>query len=76
MRKGSEIEVHYQPVYVTEADRLEQESAIEKVLSMENRPKSFHIVTYGCQMNEEMPIWCCLTPAVCAITPSVERWAM
>ena len=43
--------MHYQPVYVTEADRLEQESAIEKVLSMPERPKSFHIVTYGCQMN-------------------------
>lgn len=41
----------YQPVYVTEADRLEQENAIRQILDMDNRPKSFHIVTYGCQMN-------------------------
>jgi len=43
--------VHYQPVYVTEADRLEQEKAIQSILSMQDRPQSFHIVTYGCQMN-------------------------
>jgi len=43
--------VQYQPVYVTEADRLEQENAIEQILNMDARPKSFHIVTYGCQMN-------------------------
>lgn len=41
----------YQPVYVTEADRLEQENAIQQILNMDVRPKSFHIVTYGCQMN-------------------------
>ena len=41
----------YQPIYVTEADRLEQESAIQQILNMASRPKSFHIVTYGCQMN-------------------------
>ena len=41
----------YQPVYVTEADRLEQENAIQQILNMDSRPKSFHIVTYGCQMN-------------------------
>jgi len=43
--------VKYQPVYVTEADRLEQEGAIRQILDMDNRPRSFHIVTYGCQMN-------------------------
>ena len=43
--------MHYQPVYVTEADRLEQEKAIEQILNMTDRPRSFHIVTYGCQMN-------------------------
>ena len=43
--------MQHQPVYVTEAKRLEQESAIEQILSMQERPKSFHIVTYGCQMN-------------------------
>ncbi len=41
----------YQPIYVTEADRLEQENAIQQILNMDSRPKSFHIVTYGCQMN-------------------------
>ena len=43
--------MQHQPVYVTEAERMEQESAIEQILSMQERPKSFHIVTYGCQMN-------------------------
>lgn len=43
--------MQYKPVYVTEAERLEQESAVQKVLEMSNRPKSYHIVTYGCQMN-------------------------
>ena len=41
----------YQPVYVTEAERLEQDNAISMILEMDARPKSFHIVTYGCQMN-------------------------
>ena len=41
----------YQPVYVTEAERLEQEHAIAQILDMDSRPRSFHIVTYGCQMN-------------------------
>lgn len=41
----------YQPVYVTEADRLEQENAISRILEMDARPQSYHIVTYGCQMN-------------------------
>jgi len=43
--------VRHEPVYVTEAERLEQESAIQKILELPQRPKSFHIVTYGCQMN-------------------------
>ena len=43
--------MHYEPVYVTEADRLDQENAIQQILSMSDRPRSFHIVTYGCQMN-------------------------
>jgi len=43
--------VQHKPVYVTEAERLEQENAIEQILVMDHRPKSFHIVTYGCQMN-------------------------
>jgi len=43
--------VQYKPVYVTEAERLEQEHAIAQILDMDERPQSFHIVTYGCQMN-------------------------
>ncbi len=43
--------MQHQPVYVTEAERLEQEYAIQQMQNMPNRPQSFHIVTYGCQMN-------------------------
>ena len=43
--------MQYKPVYLTEADRLEQENAIQEILNLDSRPKSFHIVTYGCQMN-------------------------
>lgn len=43
--------MHYKPLYVTEAERLEQEHAALQVLQHPDRPKSFHIVTYGCQMN-------------------------
>ena len=43
--------MQYKPVYVTEAERLEQEHAVEQILNLPNRPKTFHIVTYGCQMN-------------------------
>ncbi len=43
--------MRHTPVYVTEAERLEQESAIQEVLALPDRPRSYHIVTYGCQMN-------------------------
>lgn len=43
--------VQHTPVYVTEAERLEQQSAVQQVLQMPDRPRSYHIVTYGCQMN-------------------------
>ncbi|MDD6040462.1 MAG: tRNA (N6-isopentenyl adenosine(37)-C2)-methylthiotransferase MiaB [Clostridia bacterium] len=43
--------MQHKPVYVTEAERLEQEHAIQQILNMDVRPRSFHIVTYGCQMN-------------------------
>lgn len=39
------------PIYVSEAEKIEQERAIEKIRGLATRPKSFHIVTYGCQMN-------------------------
>lgn len=43
--------MQFKPVYVTEGERLEQEYATEQILNMAVRPQSFHIVTYGCQMN-------------------------
>lgn len=43
--------MQFKPVYVTEGERLEQEYATEQILNMTVRPQSFHIVTYGCQMN-------------------------
>ena len=43
--------VQHTPVYVTEAERLEQESAARQVRDLSERPRTYHIVTYGCQMN-------------------------
>lgn len=43
--------VQYTPVYVTEAERIAQMQAIEQIRSLARRPQSYHIVTYGCQMN-------------------------
>jgi len=43
--------VQHKPIYVTESERLEQESAIQTISTLPNRPKTYHIVTYGCQMN-------------------------
>ncbi|MEG0741941.1 MAG: tRNA (N6-isopentenyl adenosine(37)-C2)-methylthiotransferase MiaB [Clostridia bacterium] len=43
--------MQHPPVYVSDAERQEQEAAIERLLALENRPRSFYIVTYGCQMN-------------------------
>ena len=43
--------MQHEPIYVTEAQKLEQREAIEKIMALADRPKSFHIVTYGCQMN-------------------------
>ena len=39
------------PHYVSEQDRQAQEAAILRFHTLENRPQSYHIVTYGCQMN-------------------------
>ena len=39
------------PVYVTPEALRAQEAAEERVAAMPNRPESYHIVTYGCQMN-------------------------
>ena len=43
--------MEHTPVYVTEEERQKQEEAIAEILTLPNRPKTFHIVTYGCQMN-------------------------
>ncbi len=40
-----------QPIYISEEQMAEQKQAAEQLLKLDNRPKSFHIVTYGCQMN-------------------------
>lgn len=39
------------PVYVSSDELRRQEDAIEQILLLPNKPQSFHIVTYGCQMN-------------------------
>lgn len=39
------------PVFVTKAEQQQQEDAIERIAALPNRPASYHIVTYGCQMN-------------------------
>ncbi len=39
------------PVYVTEAELAEQRAAAQAVAALPDRPESYHIVTYGCQMN-------------------------
>ncbi|MDD3212972.1 MAG: tRNA (N6-isopentenyl adenosine(37)-C2)-methylthiotransferase MiaB, partial [Eubacteriales bacterium] len=39
------------PVYCTTDEQLEQQAAMAAIAAMPNRPKSYHIVTYGCQMN-------------------------
>lgn len=38
-------------VFVTPQEQLEQQRAAQAVKELPNRPRSFHIVTYGCQMN-------------------------
>ena len=43
--------VQHTPVYITEAERLEQENAARQVRDLPERPRTYHIVTYGCQMN-------------------------
>lgn len=39
------------PVYITSEALKRQEDAIERIAAMPERPQSYHIVTYGCQMN-------------------------
>ncbi len=39
------------PVILTEAELTDQRAAMERVAALPERPHSYHIVTYGCQMN-------------------------
>ena len=39
------------PVYITPEEQQAQEDAIERIAGLPNRPNSYHIITYGCQMN-------------------------
>ncbi len=39
------------PVTLTAEEQRAQEDAAERVAALPNRPESYHIVTYGCQMN-------------------------
>ena len=40
-----------EPVYVTESEAQAQEDAAERVAARADRPETYCIVTYGCQMN-------------------------
>jgi len=39
------------PVYVSEEEKREMTAAAEAFLCLTNRPQTYHIITYGCQMN-------------------------
>ena len=38
-------------VYVSEAEKARQEEFIREVRDLPHRPRTYHVVTYGCQMN-------------------------
>ena len=38
-------------VYVTEAENRRQQEFIREIRELPQRPKTYHVVTYGCQMN-------------------------
>lgn len=50
-QERNQSKVREKPVYVTKEELDGQQEAIGQVLALDNRPKSYHIVTYGCQMN-------------------------
>ena len=39
------------PTYVTPEALKRQEDAIERIAALPGKPQTYHIVTYGCQMN-------------------------
>lgn len=39
------------PIYVSQSEMQAQDQAAEAFLRLPDRPRSYHIVTYGCQMN-------------------------
>ncbi len=43
--------MHKEPIIVSQQEMNEQTEAMAAFRAMENRPKSYYVVTYGCQMN-------------------------
>lgn len=43
--------MHKEPIRVSPEETVTQQKAIAAFRALENRPQSYHIVTYGCQMN-------------------------
>ena len=73
-------------IRISQEELQRQRDFARQVRCHPDRPKSYYIVTYGCQMNAHdslslrrsvlPPILCCTTPAASAIMPSARRWAM
>ena len=42
---------YHAPVVVTEAEQALQRDYMDQVRALPRRPQSYHVVTYGCQMN-------------------------
>lgn len=40
-----------EPVYLTEEEKKAMEGVVEAFVRLSDRPKTYHIITYGCQMN-------------------------
>lgn len=43
--------MHKEPVWISQGEMDEQQNAMEAFRALDSRPQSYHIVTYGCQMN-------------------------
>ncbi|MDD3336551.1 MAG: tRNA (N6-isopentenyl adenosine(37)-C2)-methylthiotransferase MiaB [Eubacteriales bacterium] len=43
--------MEHQPIYVTPEEQEKERQAIEEIKGLSQRPQSYFIVTYGCQMN-------------------------
>ena len=49
--KGADRPMARAAVYVTEEEKQRQEEFIREVRDLPQRPSTYHVVTYGCQMN-------------------------